>query len=142
MMLIDANLLVYAFSTSSPEHERALAWLDRQFTGTDRVALPWESLNDFVRLVSNPRIQASPVSVKVAWQQVDRWLGHPVTWLPVPTPNHASVMRELLGEGSWAANDVPDVHLAALAISHGLRLASHDAGFGRFTSLRWFDPLV
>jgi predicted nucleic acid-binding protein len=50
-------------------------------------------------------------------------------------------MRELLGDGSWVANDVPDAHLAALAISHGLRLASHDSGFGRLAALRWFDPL-
>ncbi|WP_368070734.1 hypothetical protein [Nitriliruptor sp.] len=38
-------------------------------------------------------------------------------------------------------NDVPDLHLAALALEHGLRLATTDAGFARFQELRWFDPL-
>jgi predicted nucleic acid-binding protein len=37
--------------------------------------------------------------------------------------------------------DVPDVEVAALAIEHGLMLASHDRGFRRFSGLRVTDPL-
>jgi predicted nucleic acid-binding protein len=39
------------------------------------------------------------------------------------------------------ANDVADAHLAALAIEHGLRLATTDSGFARFGQLEWFNPL-
>jgi predicted nucleic acid-binding protein len=35
-----------------------------------------------------------------------------------------------------------DVEIAALAIEHGLVLATHDHGFGRFKALRWLDPLT
>ncbi len=38
-------------------------------------------------------------------------------------------------------NDVPDTHLAALAVDHGLRLATADGGFARFPDLDWFNPL-
>jgi predicted nucleic acid-binding protein len=34
-----------------------------------------------------------------------------------------------------------DVEIAALAIQHGLVLASHDHGFRRFSGLRVVDPL-
>ena len=36
---------------------------------------------------------------------------------------------------------VPDAHLAALAIEHGLTLCSTDADFARFPGLRWHNPL-
>jgi len=65
----------------------------------------------------------------------------PNAWVPVPTPQPASIAAELSRSGEHSANDVPDLHLAALAISHGLKLATHDAGFERFDGLRWFDPL-
>ena len=40
-----------------------------------------------------------------------------------------------------AANLIPDAHLAALAIEHGLTLCSTDGDFARFPDLRWDDPL-
>ena len=39
------------------------------------------------------------------------------------------------------ANLVPDAHLAALAIEHGLRLCSADGDFARFDGLEWHKPL-
>ncbi len=37
---------------------------------------------------------------------------------------------------------VPDAHLAALAIEHGLTLCSTDGDFARFADLRWENPLA
>ena len=51
MILIDANLLVYAHDASMPEHEIARTWFDYQLNGTGSVGIPWPSLNQFVRLV-------------------------------------------------------------------------------------------
>jgi predicted nucleic acid-binding protein len=48
----------------------------------------------------------------------------------------------LIATPGLSCNDVPDVYLAALAIERGLTLATHDHGFGRFTNLRWVDPLA
>ena len=39
------------------------------------------------------------------------------------------------------ANLVPDAHLAALAIEHGLVLCSTDGDFARFDGLVWHNPL-
>jgi toxin-antitoxin system PIN domain toxin len=139
--LIDANLLVYAFATSTPEHDRAIIWLDGQFEAGQQPAFPWESLTAFVRLVTNPRIFERPASLSAAFDQVERWLGAPGAWAPTPTRSHQRVMGELIGTGEFTSKDTPDIHLAALAISHGLKLATHDAGFARFAGLRWFDPL-
>lgn len=37
---------------------------------------------------------------------------------------------------------VMDIHLAALAIEHGLTLCSADTGFARYRQLRWMNPLA
>jgi hypothetical protein len=141
VILVDANLLVYAHVASFHEHGPARSWLDARLAGTAPVGLPWESLLAFVRLVSNPRIFERPEPVEKAWRQVRAWLGCPVAWIPVPTDRHADLLDELLRAGSLRANHVPDAHLAALALEHGLTLCSTDADFARFRGLRWENPL-
>jgi predicted nucleic acid-binding protein len=37
---------------------------------------------------------------------------------------------------------VPDAHLAALALEHGLTLCSTDGDFAKFPRLRWDNPLA
>lgn len=141
MILVDANLLIYAYVDDLPQHEAAFEWLDRQLNETPRVGLPWASLLAFVRLVSNPRIFRKPVPLPAAWRQVETWLSAPSVWTPGPTARHAAVLGALLSSEGLKANDVPDAHLAALAIEHDLLLCSSDGGYDRFADLRWHTPL-
>ena len=141
MILVDANLLVYAYVKDVPQHGAALEWLDRQLGQAHRVGLPWATLLAFVRLVTNPKIFRNPVSLSVAWQQVATWLSAPSVWIPAPSRRHASVLGTLLSIEGLKANDVPDAHLAALAIEHGLLLCSGDDGYDHFADLRWQNPL-
>jgi predicted nucleic acid-binding protein len=46
-----------------------------------------------------------------------------------------------LNPGLAAGNPIPDAALAALAIEHGVTLASTDTDFARFRGLRWENPL-
>jgi toxin-antitoxin system PIN domain toxin len=141
VILVDANVLVYAHVAGFTQHERARAWLDEQLNGRTRVGLPWPSLLGFLRLVTNPRIFERPESATDAWAQVTDWLDHDNVWIPAPTERHREVLGDLLAAGGVQANLVPDAHLAALAIEHGLTLASTDGDFGRFADLRWLNPL-
>jgi toxin-antitoxin system PIN domain toxin len=143
MYLVDANLLIYSVNRGSPHHARAREWLDGKLSGHPQSAgLPWPSLLAFLRLITNPRIFAAPADVPVAWKQVEEWLGRPAAWIPGPTPRHRYVLREILGTGHPAANLMPDAHLAALAVEHGLTVASADADFGRFAGVRWHNPIA
>jgi hypothetical protein len=107
-----------------------------------QIAVPWETALRFVRLTSNSHIYAEPATLATAWSRIESLLDEPNVWVPTPTPQHRRVIAELVAASAFTSNDVPDIHLAALAISHGLRLASHDRGFARFEGLRWFDPLA
>lgn len=141
MILVDANLLVYARVASLPQHATARAWLDAKLNGTAPVGLPWPSLLSFVRLVSNPRIFEKAEPVESAWAQVEEWLDCAPAWIPEPTERHRELLGSLLRKPGGRANLVPDAHLAALAIEHGLLLCSADGDFARFTGLRWENPL-
>jgi uncharacterized protein len=142
VILVDANLLVYAANRSAPEHQGARRWLDARLSGTARVGFPWSSLLAFVRIVSNPAILRRAVSPADAWRQVEDWLGAEVAWIPLPGPRHAEVLRDLLRDSAMISRLVPDAHLAALAIEHGVTLCSTDGDFARFGRLRWENPLA
>src|SRR5436190_18523938 len=141
MILVDANLLIYARVKSFPQHEKARGWLDAQLSGNGPVALPWPSLLSFLRIVTNPRVFERPAPMVGAWRQVRSWLAADVAWVPQPTDRHEEVLGSLFAKASVQANLVPDAHLAALAIEHGLLLCSTDGDFGRFVGLRWQNPL-
>ena len=64
MILVDVNLLVYAWDRGSPLHEAAVQWLDGKLSESARVGLPWECLLGFLRVVTNPRIFERPAPVK------------------------------------------------------------------------------
>lgn len=141
MILVDANLLVYAHVESMEQHVAARTWLDDQLNNGERVGLPWPSLLGFVRLVSNPRIFARAETVTAAWRQVEDWLGCEAVWIPQPTDRHPEILKRLLLKHAPKSNLVPDAHLAALAVEHGLSLCSTDGDFARFDGLQWVNPL-
>lgn len=143
MILVDANLLVYAHVRDLPQHSAAHAWLDRQLNSLPRVGLPWPSLLAFVRLVTNPRIFENPSTVAAAWGQVESWLTAPDAWIPLPGDRHAAILGRLVGaDPGLRADLIPDAHLAALALEHGLTLCSCDGDFARFPDLAWNNPLL
>ena len=142
MILLDANLLFYSHVSSFPQHGRARTWLDTQLNSGGPVGLPWASLLAFLRIVTNPRVFERPEPIADAWRQVGAWLDVDAVWIPEPTERHRTVLGSLLDAGGIQANLVPDAHVAALAIEHGLTLCSSDGDFARFTDLRWQNPLA
>lgn len=141
MILVDVNLLVYAWDRGSPMHAAAGQWLDGKLSESARVGLPWECLLGFMRVVTNPRIYERPAAVTQAWRQVEHWLSAPNAWVPVPGNRHQEILGRLLNRLGGGAKLIPDAHLAALAIEHGLDLCSTDGDFARFEGLRWLNPL-
>jgi toxin-antitoxin system PIN domain toxin len=142
MLLIDANLLLYAYVETSPEHERAKSWLESTLNGDKRLAFPWMTLLAFLRLSTNRHVNPNGPSLNIAVAQMNRWLSSPQAWIPEPGRNHQSTLARLLVLPGISSKDVTDAYLAALAIDHGLILCSADVGFARFPGLRWQNPLA
>lgn len=142
MILVDANLLLYAKFGDLPQHPRAVQWLQQIVRDGVRVGLPWTSLLAFVRVGSNPRVFARPLALRDAWRQVEEWLALPTVWIPGPTEQHAQVLGRLLVDANVGGNIVMDAHLAALSLEHGLELCTADSDYARFPGVRWRNPLV
>ncbi len=142
MTLVDVNLLIYATDEQSPFHRRADRWLSERLVGSEPVGLPWPVLAGFVRLVTNFRAAAAPLSPDEAWGRVEDWLEAEPTWIPTETHRHAEVLGGLVRRHQLRGNDIPGARLAALAIEHGLTVCSNDTGFARFGDLRWHNPLI
>ena len=142
MILVDANILLYAEDSLQSRHQQARAWWDGQLSGTGVVCLCWTVLSAFIRIGTNPRVFEHPLSLEQALARVQSWLDQPCTRVIRPTERHWTVFKQMLTDGQTVANLVTDAHLAALAIEHGCELASTDSDFARFPKLKWRNPLA
>ena len=142
MILLDANLLIYAIDSDSPHHERARRWLEATLSGDTWVGLPWVVVLAFVRVTTRAGIMRAPLSVEQAVGFVDVWLAQPYVALIGPGDGHWPVLKNLLLAAGAAGNLTSDAHLAALAIEHGCEVASADNDFRRFPGVTLVNPLA
>jgi len=142
VILVDANLLIYAGVSTAPEHERVRTWLDAKLSGSARVGLPWHSLLAYLRITTKRLGFTHAQPIASAWQQVRLWLDQEAAWIPGATHRHVEILESLLAETGSGGDVVSDAHLAALAIEHGLILCTNDRDFAKFKGLRWMNPLA
>ncbi len=142
MILIDANLLLYAFDLSSPHHQAARRWLTATLSSPEPVALAWATILAFLRLGTEPRLLRRPLTTAEASAIVSEWLERPNVTVLAPGERHWALLNRLLAEGQVKGALVTDAHLAALAIEHGATVATVDRDFARFPGLRFFNPLL
>lgn len=142
MIVVDANLLLYAVDSSSPQNSAARRWLETVLAAPAPVGLPWASLLAFLRIATHRRVFLAPLTVAEARAHVDAWLALRNVRVPVPGPRHWSILAELLVDGQAKGPLVSDAHLAALTIEHGGILATTDRDFARFPGLRFENPLL
>lgn len=142
MILVDVNLLIYATNSELTEHAVVRPWLEARMSGPERVGIAWITILAFVRLKSNPRATARPVTPTGAWTYLqNEWLSRPNVWIPEPAESHARILTELFLTCAKTSGKVTDAHLAAIAIEHGLTLCSADNGFATVPGLQWLNPL-
>ena len=141
MILVDVNLLVYVIDEDSPFHSKALQWWESHLQMGGTVCLSWNSIYGFLRVVTNARALPNPLPLAVAFQRVDEWLALPQIRVLQPTPEHFASLKKMLNDRAASPKLISDAHFAALALEHDCELCSADSDFGRFTGLRWLNPL-
>ena len=141
MTLVDANVLLYAYDSTSRLHSAARSWLEEQLSGSALVGLPWSVLLAFLRISTNARALQRPLSIDDATAIVSSWIDVPSVVIPAPGPGHWDILAGLLVASQARGPIVSDAHLAALTLEHGGVLATTDRDFTRFEGLRVMDPL-
>ena len=142
MIVVDVNLLLYAYDDKSTFHDRARSWIEQVFSDTAPVGLPWQTVCAFLRIATNPRLPGQHFSMKEGIATVDQWLMQPNVHLLSPGERHWSVFQQMLVEGQARGPMTTDAQLAALTIEHGGVLHTTDRDFSRFPGLRWVNPLI
>jgi len=142
MIVVDANLLIYAVDSTSPFHSKAKRWIEASLSGAEPVAFAWPTLLAFLRLTTRSGPMRNPISAARAFQLVDAWLDRETASIIEPGPDHRRLFRELLLPLGTAGNLTSDAHLAVIAIEHRATLCSTDNDFARFPGLRWMNPLA
>jgi toxin-antitoxin system PIN domain toxin len=141
MILVDANLLLYAEDSLSEHHEKARRWWDGHLSGVMPVCLCWPVLKAFVRISTNPRLHQRPLTPEEACDRVQSWFDQPCTRLIQPAENHWPLFRKMVRESNATGNLISDAHLAALTVEHNCTLYSTDSDFARFRGLKWKNPM-
>jgi toxin-antitoxin system PIN domain toxin len=141
VILIDANILLYAHDRSSPHHEAARVWLETTLSKPEPVGLSWLTILAFLRISTNPRVLQHPFSVAEAVAIVAGWLQRPTVTILHPSDRHWEILQDLMIKGQAHGPLATDAHLAALAIEQGATLATADRDFTRFPGLRILNPV-
>lgn len=142
MILVDANLLLYAYDSASPRHDAAKRWFERVMSDEPDVRFGLMTLLAFLRLATDQRVFEHPVGPADAIAIVVAWLARPNVSLAHPSERHWSILAGLSEAGKARGPLMMDAHLAALTIEHGATLATTDRDFTRFPGLRFEDPLA
>lgn len=141
MIIPDVNLPLYAHVDGLPRHVQARRWWERVLSRGEEIGLGGPALFGFLRIATNPRILDPPLAVDDAVGRAEEWLTRRHVQFLLPGPRHMEIAFRLLRQLGTAANLTSDVQLAALAIEYQAELHSNDTDFGRFSELRWVDPL-
>ena len=141
MIVLDANILLYAYDSASSHHSKARALVERVFSAAAPIGLPWQTVTAFLRIMTNPRLPGERFSTQEAVQVVDRWLEQPNIRLLAPGDDHWPLFRQMIVEGQASGPLITDAHVAALTIEYGGVLHTTDRDFARFPGLRWTNPL-
>ena len=142
MTVPDANLLLYAYNSSSPFHETAKHWWESLLSGQEAVGLTRPVLFAFLRIATSSRAFSNPMHLDEAGSHLRSWLECPTTSLLEERLNQVDVVLSLLTTaGSSGGNLVTDAQIAAIALDHGAVVHTADHDFLRFDGLRCEFPL-
>jgi toxin-antitoxin system PIN domain toxin len=142
VILIDANLLLYAYHERAEQHHESRAWLEEALSGPEMVRFAWLTLWAFLRIGTNPRVFEHPLSTSEAEAVVSSWLAQPAVGILEPGERHWEILRGMMREGQTTGPLVMDAVIAAIALEHGATLCTTDRDFSRFAGLKWTNPLA
>lgn len=138
---LDTNVLVYASDTESPRHRAARDFLARCAAGPEVVIVPWPVAMSYLRIVTDPRILRHPLAPREAEANLESLLGLPHVRVIGEEDGFWQVYRALTAGQVVRGRLVPDAHLAALLVQHGVRrFYTSDVDFRRFRQIEVLDP--
>jgi len=140
MYMPDVNILVGALHEESPDHEQLAKWMEDVINGDYPLSLSSLVVGGLVRVVTNSRIFAHPMTADEILTTCDMLLGSGRAVLAYPGQRHFSIFSSLCRTVNAKGNLVSDAQHAALAIETNATWVSLDEDFALFPGLKWVKP--
>ncbi len=139
---LDVNILLYASDSGSRWNSGAIRFLERCATRGEILCLAWPTIMSFLRMATHPSVFARPLSPDEALGNIERLLVLPHARVLAEEEGFLEVYRKITSAVPTRGNLVPDAHLAALLLQHGVGvLYTRDRDFMKFDFLEVRDPL-
>jgi len=140
MILLDVNVLIYAFRKDVPQYELCRAWLNSVVAGETRFGVSPIALSAVVRVTTNTRAFREPSTLEDAFGFCEDLLGQPHCQIVIPGERHWDIFKRLCIETDTRGARVTDAWFAALALEWGCDWITLDRDFARFPGLKWSVP--
>jgi len=138
---LDVNILLYASNETCAEHGAAMAALEALATGPGLVYLFWPTVMAYLRLATHPAVAVRPLSIDEALANIDELLARPNIRTAGEGEAFWRRLREVVEDARPTGNLVPDAHLAALMLEHGVgTIVTRDRDFRRYRHVAIEDP--
>lgn len=142
MIIPDANLLIYAYDSKSPHHQKAKKWWEGTLSGTENVGIPWIVVLAFTRLMSHPQICHNPLSTETIREIVCHWTSFAHLRLLNPSQDAVETYFDLLADAQMGGNLSTDAFIALHAREYSATVYTSDRDFERFQGIRTVYPLL
>jgi len=141
MILVDVNVLIYAFRQDAEHHNDYREWLLGILNSSSQFGVSEMVLSSFIRICTHPKIFKNPSTLDEVFSFTDTIQNLPHCTIISPQERHWEIFRNLCKENNTKGNLITDAYLAALAIEWGCEWISTDRDFARFKELNWRHPL-
>jgi toxin-antitoxin system PIN domain toxin len=141
MVLLDVNVLVYAFREAAPEHKSYIRWLEECVGSDQAFGMADLALSGFLRIATHPRIFSPPSPLEPAIRFAEAIKSRPNCVTVAPGSRHWDIFTRLCHSVNAKGNLVSDAYFAALAIESGSEWITTDRDYSRFPGLLWRHPL-
>ena len=141
MLVLDVNVLVYAFDVASPSHPTCATWLEHAGNANQLMGVSSQVMTAVVRISTNPAIFARPARTEHVLDFLEDVRNLPAFFAAEPGPAHWSLFTKLILQHQLQKASLTDGWLAALSLELGASVVTTDSGFNRFRDLSVVNPL-
>ena len=138
---VDVNVLLYASDQADPRYDKAIQFLQSRASDPELFCISWPTLMAYIRISTHPSIFSQPLSPEEALGNVENLIGLPRVRVLSEDDGFLTIYRQVTGKFPVRGNLVPDAHLAALLLQHGIRkIYTADPDFKKFEFLEVNNP--
>ncbi len=142
MIIPDANLLIYAYDSTSRYHLKSKQWWEETLSGETLVGIPLIVVMAFTRLMTHPTIATQPLTISQVRKRIQAWFEFPQIRLLSSSPHTLEIFFDLLEPTELGGNLTTDAMIAALSIEYSGIVYTNDHDFSRFRGIRCKNPLL